>query len=383
GPGELDDTYYYGFSQRMNQNLRGTLTPKVLLRVRSQAPGFWRVMAFDRYTGQGWEASRDERIEILERSPFSYRTTLPESAWYVGETDRSLGQRREVIQTYTATLGLPNLLPALYQARHLYFPTRQVAIDAEGALRSPLPLSPGLTYTVVSEVPLRDRTQLGEASTDYRDAIRENYLQVPPEVAAKVRQTALDLMAAAPAPLTNPYEQALFLAQSLKQNYALQPDLPFFDEAADMVEAFLYEYEGGYGDHFSTVLTVMLRSLGIPARLVAGFGPGEFNPFTGYYVVRNTDAYTMAEVFFPGYGWFAFDPIPTHEVLPPEPRASETFSVLRQFWNWIAGWLPSPVAGWLNDSFLAIAPSWGGSSKGWARVGNGGSWFYWAVSPWG
>ncbi|MDA0865757.1 MAG: DUF4129 domain-containing transglutaminase family protein, partial [Cyanobacteria bacterium] len=347
--------YYYGFSRRMNQNLRGNLTPKVLLRVRSQAPGFWRVMAFDRYTGKGWEVSRDDRIEILERSSFSYQTILPESAFRPGLIDTELADKREVIQTYTATTSLPNVLPALYQARRLYFPTRQAAIDAEGGLRSPLPLSPGLTYTVISQIPQRDRTRLGQASTDYSDTIRENYLQVPPEVAEKVRQTAMDLMAQSPAPLTNPYEKALFLAQSLKQNYALQPDLPFFDEEADMVEAFLYEYEGGYGDHFSTVLTVMLRSLGIPARLVVGFGPGEFNPFTGYYVVRNTDAYAMTEVFFPGYGWFAFDPIPTHEVLPPEPRQSQTFSVLRQFWHWLAGWLPSPVTGWLNDGFRAIA----------------------------
>jgi transglutaminase-like putative cysteine protease len=53
--------FYYGFNSKMNQNLRGTLKPKVVLRVRSQAPGFWRVLAFDRYTGQGWEISRDDK----------------------------------------------------------------------------------------------------------------------------------------------------------------------------------------------------------------------------------------------------------------------------------------------------------------------------------
>ncbi|NES23702.1 MAG: DUF3488 domain-containing protein, partial [Symploca sp. SIO3E6] len=58
GPGELDDTFYYGFGNQINQNLRGELKPKVVLRVRSQSPGFWRVQAFDRYTGQGWEISR-------------------------------------------------------------------------------------------------------------------------------------------------------------------------------------------------------------------------------------------------------------------------------------------------------------------------------------
>jgi transglutaminase-like putative cysteine protease len=396
GPGELDGTYYYGFSQRMNQNLRGSLTPRVLLRVRSQSPGFWRVMSFDRYTGQGWEVSRDDRVEILDRSFFSYQTVLPESAFRPGLSDTELAEKQEVIQTYTVTTPLPNLLPALYQARRLYFPTRQVAIDAEGGLRSPLPLSPGLTYTVVSQRPQRDRTLLGQAGTDYRDAIREQYLQVPPAVAARVRETAAALIATSPQPLTNPYEKALFLAQSLKQNYSLQPELPFFDEEADMVEAFLYEYEGGYGDHFSTVLTVMLRSLGIPARLVAGFGPGEFNPFTGYYIVRNTDAYAMTEVFFPGYGWYTFDPIPTHEVLPPEPRQSQTFSVLRQFWNWVAGWLPSPVTSWLSDGFRAIAQLLGvlfqSFGQGWRRgflillstitVGFGG-WLLWlGLSSW-
>jgi hypothetical protein len=61
----------------------------------------------------------------------------------------------------------------------------------------------------------------------------------------------------------------------------------------------------------------MLRSIGIPARLVAGFGPGEFNPLTGFHIVRNVDAYAMTEVYFPQYGWYAFDPIPGHELLAP------------------------------------------------------------------
>ncbi|NJL47563.1 MAG: DUF4129 domain-containing protein, partial [Leptolyngbyaceae cyanobacterium SM2_5_2] len=101
----------------------------------------------------------------------------------------------------------------------------------------------------------------------------------------------------------------------------------------------------GYPDHFSTVLTIMLRTLGIPARLVAGFGEGDFNPFTGFYIVSNTDAYALTEVYFPQYGWFGFDPIPGHELIPPSLREYETFSAVRRFWNWVAGWLPSPIVG--------------------------------------
>jgi transglutaminase-like putative cysteine protease len=350
GPGTVDNTTYYGFNKRINQNLRGTITPQVVMRVRSQAPGFWRVLAFDRYTGQGWEVSRDDQVEILNRSNYSFRNYLPAAA-FVSKHHNTQGREREVVQTYTVVNNLPSLIPALYQAEQLYFPARQVAIDAEGSLRSPIPLTEGITYSVVSDVPYRDRTQLRHASTEYDEALQTAYLQVPETIRDRVRQHTEDLLAQSANPLTDPYEQTLYLAQALKQNYTVQNDLPFFSDDEDLVEAFLFNYEGGYTDHFSTVLTVMLRSIGIPSRLVTGFAPGRFNPFTGYYVVQNVDAYAMTEVFFPGYGWFGFDPIPGHEVLPPSIKDSQTFTVLRQFWNWIAGWLPSPVSGWLTGVF--------------------------------
>jgi len=77
GKGKLDATYYYGFDTQINQNLRGQMKPQVLLRVRSQAEGFWRVVAFDRYTGQGWEISRNDQAETVNRSSWSYQFFLP------------------------------------------------------------------------------------------------------------------------------------------------------------------------------------------------------------------------------------------------------------------------------------------------------------------
>lgn len=205
-----------------------------------------------------------------------------------------------------------------------------------------------MTYTVVSRVPRRDRTLLRQAPTEYPAEIRQHYLQVPDAIRDRVRQRTEELLATSPVPLTDPYEKSLYLAQALKQRYSIQPDLPFFTEDQDLVEAFLFITEGGYPDHFSTVLTIMLRSIGIPARLVAGFGEGQFNPFTGFYVVQNVDAYALTEVYFPEHGWFGFDPIPGHELLPPSLREYETFSTVRRFWNWVAGWLPSPVLGVLE-----------------------------------
>ncbi len=348
-PGEVDQTSYYGFNSRMNLNLRGDMTPQVVMRVRSQSEGFWRVLAFDRYISQGWEISRndDDDVEIIERPRWTYMFRLP---WLF-----SRGRAREVIQTYTITSNLPNLIPALYSADRLYFPTQQVAVDPEGSIRAPVELVDGVTYTVVSKVPYRDRTLLGEASTRYTGAITDHYLQIPEDLEPRLQELAEEILSKAEPRPSNPYEISLYLAQYLKQNYTVQPGLPFLNKDEDLVEAFLFQYGGGYPDHFPTVLTLMLRSLGIPSRLVVGFAPGEFNPFTGFYVVENVDAHAMTEVFFPGYGWFSFDPIPGHELVPPTVEDYETFGVLRQLWNWVAGWLPSPLRGVISGVFDLLA----------------------------
>lgn len=361
GPGQVDSTTYYGFNPQMNQNLRGVMIPQVVMRVRSQAPGFWRVMAFDRYTGQGWTLSSPEQVQTLQRSGFSYQTLLP--------LEPSLGMSRPVVQTYTLVNNFPNLVPALSQPRDLYFPTREVALDSQGGLRSPIALEAGITYTVVSQVPQRDRSQLRQARRTYSSAVQRQYLQVPERIRPAVQRQTEALLARSPKPLSDPYEQALFLAQALKQSYTLQSDLPFLGSDQDLVETFLFTTGGGYADHFATVLTVMLRSIGIPARLAVGFGEGQFNPFTGYYVVHNTDAHALTEVYFPQYGWFGFDPIPGHELLPPAAQPGETFSTLRRLWHWLAGWLPSPLTSGFQELLQALMGLarriWSGLGGGW------------------
>ncbi|MBD2580390.1 transglutaminaseTgpA domain-containing protein [Oscillatoria sp. FACHB-1406] len=333
---------YYGFRSQIDQGFGagGGLKPKTVLRVRSQAPGFWRVLGFDRYTGRGWEISRDDKLTNINRSSWSYQFFL--------SPPYGQGETRQVIQTYTVVEPLPNLVPALSQPKNIYFPTPEIAVDPEGGIRAPATLAEDLSYTVISEVPYRDRTALGKAPTDYPKNIRNFYLDVPPAIRAKVRQKSEELLSRSPKPIASPYEKTLWLAQSLKQNYQMFPNLPPLGEKDDLVESFLFRYQGGNPDHFATVLAVMLRSLDIPARVATGYGTGQFNPFTGFYLVKNTDAYAVTEVFFPKYGWFAFDPMPGHSLIPPSFEEYETFGVLRQFWNWIAGWLPSPVTSFLN-----------------------------------
>jgi transglutaminase-like putative cysteine protease len=370
--GSLDENFYYGFNAQIDQNLRGVMKPKLVMRVRAQAPGFWRALAFDRYTGQGWEISRNAKTTKIRRPAWDYKFTFPVPATKI--------PTKQVIQSYTALEELPNIIPGLSTVNELYFPTPEIAVDPEGAIRSPVGLQQGLTYTVVSQVPLRDRQLLDRASTNYRQNIGNYYLQIPAEISAKLQKYTQNLVDRAPhqqvgknspALLSN-YAKALYLAQYLKQHYHLPPNPLTLDrvpKGEDLASWFLFRCEGksssceagGYADHFATTYTMMLRSIGIPARLVVGFDPGNFNPFTGFYEVSNTDAHALTEVYFPEYGWFAFDPIPGHPLTPPGVDEDQTFSTLQQLWNWVASWLPSPVT-------AGLAYVWS-LTLGWLAVG--------------
>ncbi len=372
GDGSLDDNFYYGFNSQIDQNLRGVMKPKLVMRVRSQAPGFWRVLAFDRYTGQGWEISRNDRTAKVRRPEWDYKFTI--------NYPRTKIPTKQVIQSYTALDELPNIIPAMSSVNELYFPTSEVAVDAEGSIRSPVGLQPGLTYTAISQVPYRDRALLDLASTNYPPKIADYYLQIPDQISTKLQkytQALVDNSAQqqvgkdSPA-LNSNYAKALYLAQYLKQHYNIPKDplgLSRVPDGEDLASWFLFRCEGkstsceagGYADHFATTYTMMLRSIGIPARLAVGFDPGRFNPFTGFYEVANTDAHALTEVYFPDYGWFAFDPIPGHPLTPPGAEEDQTFSTLQQIWNWVASWLPAPVTAWL-------AYFWS-STLGWLVVG--------------
>ncbi len=371
GPGRVSPDFYYGFNRRINQNLRGELEPQVLMRVRSQRAGFWRVMGFDRYTGQGWEVSRSDNLIDLGRAPLSYR--------FLPITPQAIGPTEEVVQTYTMVQDFQNLVPVLYTPQSVYFPADDLSMDPEGALRPSGLLPEGLTYTVVSRVPIRNPERLNQSLTNYSEALRKYYLQVPDTIRDRIRTETERWLATSEQPLTTPYEKATFLAQVLRNNYTVQTELPYFEEGEDLVSAFLFDYQGGTRDQFSTVLTIMLRSIGIPARLATGFGPGQFNPFTGFYIVRNTDAYAQTEVYFPGQGWFYFNPIPNGLLFSPEDNGANPFSVLRQLWRMLSGALPAPVVQLIQQVFQSLVVAISTALRLISRLGGQG----WLSMLWG
>jgi hypothetical protein len=145
---------------------------------------------------------------------------------------------------------------------------------------------------------------------EYPAWVTERYLQLPETLPQRVAELANQIAA----PYTNPYDKALAIESYLRQ-YRYTTDIAAPPEGTDAVDYFLFDIKRGYCDYYASAMAVMLRALGIPSRLAAGYAPGELLPsqddkpvVTDTYRVLERDAHAWVEVFFPAYGWVQFEP---------------------------------------------------------------------------
>jgi len=145
---------------------------------------------------------------------------------------------------------------------------------------------------------------LNSNSTNYPPRVANLYLQLPtidPRIAPLARQITANV--------DSNYKRAKAIELYLQNNFGYTLELPGMREP-DPLARFLFERKKGHCEYFASSMTVMLRTLGIPARLVNGFRGGEYNDLTNSYIVREKDAHSWVEAFFPEYGWVSFDPTP-------------------------------------------------------------------------
>jgi transglutaminase-like putative cysteine protease len=172
-------------------------------------------------------------------------------------------------------------------------------MDAEHAVGS---------YEASSMLVTPQPTELRAAGTAYPPEVLHDYLQLPP-LDARIPRLAQTITAAA----NNDYDKAAALEFYLRNNFAYTLQLPRV-MPRDPLATFLFDRKRGHCEYFASSMAVMLRSLGIPSRVVNGFRTGEFNDLTSQYVVRASSAHSWVEAYFPGYGWIDFDPTPAGPV---------------------------------------------------------------------
>ena len=125
-----------------------------------------------------------------------------------------------------------------------------------------------------------------------------------PDTDPRVITLALQITAHAP----TPYDKAASIEAYLHTHYGYTLDLSGTPPTGDPLAYFLFTKRAGHCEYFASAMTVLLRSLGIPARYATGFLPGELNDLAGDYIVRASDAHAWVEVYFPGYDWITSTP---------------------------------------------------------------------------
>ena len=133
---------------------------------------------------------------------------------------------------------------------------------------------------------------------------RVRYLQLPP-LDPRIRTLAGEIIAGAVTDL----QRTRSLENHLRTAYGYTLDLPQ-RESRDPIAYFLFERKKGHCEYFASAMTVMLRAVGIPARIANGFQSGTFNPLSKLYVLRASDAHSWVEAYIEGRGWLTFDPTP-------------------------------------------------------------------------
>ena len=335
---------------------------ETLLNVKSDRPQYWKAETLDGFDGFRWIRTNDLN-DTLYGTQVAYTDTRIQGKWDYGEYNLDWDKR---IRVTVRSLSTPFVIGAGVILRVDGVHARTMD-DGTTRLIGSDRLEKGDTYSVRAYAPNPTRKQMqgspkgysanlarytaitlphpGESAVDELAgrsfAERESAVGTRQSIFVPLRYSdttdwgprADRLLRASPyAPM---YERALELTSDaptsydavknvelwLQNNFTYSEHVPSHDVP---LMGFLEQDKRGYCQQFSGTMALMLRMAGIPARVAAGFSPGSYNKDTREYRVRDLDAHSWVEVWFPGIGWVPFDPTPARSPAQSQSSALAT-----------------------------------------------------------
>lgn len=269
---------------------------QAVLRVRSPVASYWRGQTFSIFDGEVWAPDGNVALEPSVARGLSGRYT----------------------QTYYVVEAQPRPLLA-------YTPLDWGLVGRTG---DGLALEARTVYRGVSQR-LPFEANLLRLSVGARSA----RMSRDPRIPTAVRDLAEEIVADS----DNLFDRALAITQYLRDNYRFAPSDEFQAQPVSP-EAFLFEGDGA-GDNvdFASAAALLARAAGLDARVASGYLPGGFDPLSGAYIVRRSDAHAWAEVRFPGFGWVPFDPSPRQDLPVEVEQSGLSARVVNEIFQWQAG----------------------------------------------
>src|SRR5262245_26311996 len=311
-----------GFSDRVELGAIGELEQDSTVAMRIRVTGLdlfphlvdevrWRGVALDYFDGNAWTIARRRRAP-LGRGAFG-EGLVPGGGLLVTQ------------EVFLEPIGTDTLFAAPYVLR--VRPTGGVVLTDDMGALSTSHLAGRFEYTVESLVGGSGRERLSPAA-------QARFLQLPP-VAPRIAALARELTANSADPKAAARALTAYLRREFKYTLSLERTTTL-----EPLEEFLFTRRAGNCEYFASALAVMLRSLGIPARVVTGFQRGEWNPYGEYFLVRMSDAHAWVEAYVGESGWLTFDPSPRDERFTAVWAGASLFlDALRLRWHrYIVSW---------------------------------------------
>ncbi|GIU87912.1 MAG: hypothetical protein KatS3mg009_2427 [Acidimicrobiia bacterium] len=282
-------------SDAIDMTSRPRLSDEVVFTVDAPRADFWRGETFDRWDGRTWTRS-DPQVVALDRDGGAV-------ALVTDEYDLAARGGEELRQTFRVEARFSEIVfaaPSPVSVRS----DKLVVGRPDGTAGVVGGFGRGSVYTVTSRslLPTEEALRAADARA-VPEEVLDRYAQ-PPVATPRVRALAEEIAAGAP----TTYDTIRAFEAWLGANTRYSLDAPLSPAGVDVVDHFLFESRLGWCEQVASSLVVMARAVGIPARLATGFVPGELDPLSGRFVVRERDAHAWAEVWFPGIGWQGFDP---------------------------------------------------------------------------
>jgi transglutaminase-like putative cysteine protease len=361
-----------GFSDRVQLGQIGQIQQSTAVVMHVQIDGDtvgrydlrWRGVALSNFDGHAWSKPQGDQY-VLQRWPDnSFAVPKLENANLKSNFSQGLDHQQMIhYRVLMEPIGT-NVFFLAPWARAVSGPYRLIAADSAGAVFNYDVQHAINRYEAVSDIATPADEELRSAGRNFPPQIAAVYLRLPlidPRVARLATQIA--------GSYGNDFDRAASIENYLRTRFGYTLQLPR-TVPKDPIANFLFERKQGHCEYFASSMAVMLRTLGIPARVVNGFRSDEFNDLTGNYVVRAKDAHAWVEAYFPGYGWHAFDPTPAGNSGIPQGwgRIALYVDAMASFWrDWIVSYDSSHQYVLGQAAFSGTRNLWQGS-QAWART---------------
>lgn len=298
---------YKAFKGEVDLNNRGLLPHILLMKVKSPLLTYIKGLHYTYYDGKKWKYSENKELTISPYDNSIFDVEANNDIYLINSYD-------EITIYFIIQQDMPDIIYHIPIPSQFYLPTENI-LTKDYNFFSDYPLVKGMTYTVISKIARIDYNILNNYTIkNYQDFLNYIYkenkkelyknLQLPEKLPNQIKELAINITKNEPYFIKKVEKIKEYLEQNYKYNLFIK-EL----EAEDAVYDFLFIKKEGYCEQFASAMAIMLRSIGIPSRLVVGYAPDKKDLLTGFINVYADDAHAWVEVLTP-YGWLPFDPSP-------------------------------------------------------------------------